>query len=719
MRNKIFVFILSFLFALSLFALTSCNVAGNKKYQITLQEGEFGQLLAKEQAEEGEKVVVEIGGNDYGVYSLFVNDKHIEGNSFTMPDCDVTVSAVLYSANTGAYQVNITGEEGGKTFANLISANQGDTITLKTYVDYNKAVDYYKVNGSAIQGNTFTMPNGEVIVETFYKEIMPATNLSLTVTQSWYDATSHWYASYNNTSVDFTIVVEDYIIYEFYDTKIGGNNFAMMDNIEFIFGPKNTSANTNTNQYYKIIASATGEYYWDRSNGSNGWSSAGTAVTIDIRKTDLLEDGFNGYIVNASIPYASIGLNYQSAYGNLVIMPSMRNTLGGLKSTWASYSEYNVSWGVPKTYVQIAGDGTFILEEEAIQTADKIFIGDSLLSNKAWKNFSVDTSLIGSTANYASVGRNIQYWKNNLNLIETVGAKEIILSCGTEELKTNSVLNTFGMVKELIDQIVETYPNKKLTIISSVPTTSAYSDSNKIMAYNSMVKDYIQTISGAGFIDFASSVYTENLVYKTLYSSNETLNSDGYLLLKRALLNYYGKYTMVGTSWGDTQTFTQEGSWTEGASIIATGTGETYYKQLVGTDFSISLNLTASQIYNGDEYPKFGIEIKNQNKAVYFYIDGSSGLSSSTVGIVEKINGEYSWGTSKEKSVNGLTYSQGNYATLKVEKVGNKVNFIVNGTVILSANFDYGQGSCTVGLFSFNTKVEFKDVNVTVSNKGV
>ena len=102
MRNKIFVFILSFLFALSLFALTSCNVAGNKKYQITLQEGEFGQLLAKEQAEEGEKVVVEIGGNDYGVYSLFVNDKHIEGNSFTMPDCDVTVSAVLYSANTGA-----------------------------------------------------------------------------------------------------------------------------------------------------------------------------------------------------------------------------------------------------------------------------------------------------------------------------------------------------------------------------------------------------------------------------------------------------------------------------------------------------------------------------------------------------------------------------------------------------------------------------------------
>jgi len=727
MKSKILIFILSVLCVFCLVSLTACNSekTNQNKYLVKVENSDLGELVAVSFASAGDVVVVDLNADgDLGVYCLYVNGEKINGNTFTMPACDVTVSATLYTSATSAYNVTILNEDGGKTISNLATATEGQTITLSTYVDYNKKVDYYTVNGSKIEGNTFTMPASNVSVGTVYVELMPETKLVQTVMQSYYNATAYWYAEYSNTAITFNVIVEDYIVYDHYSVDLAGNTIGYIDNVEFVIGPKSTTATSNTSSYYKVLVSASNEYYWQVSNGSGGWSGVSGSITASARQLDLYSDGICGYEVNVTIPYASMGLTYANAYGKLTIAPAMRNTLGSLKTTWASYNKNGVIWGSPKTYIQINSNGEFLLGEEVEQSADYLFLGDSLLSASAWTNFAGDTAILGNTANFADDGKNINYWLNNFDIIQEIGAKEVLISLGTEELKTNGVITTFGMAKELIDKLTEKYPSKKIVIISSIPSASSYADPNKVSAYNSMVKDYVSTLENVAYVDFASAIYQDGLVYSSLYSGTTSLNAEGYVLLRRYILMHYNKYTAQGSVWGDTSVYTQQGTWEEDSSSLVLssgGTCETYYKTKAGKNFVAQVTLTANFIYNNDAFPKFGISVKNQNKSVYFYIDGSSNLTSNYVGRVEKKVNDFDWGSSKETSVSDLQYSAGKYVTLKVEKVDNKFYFSVNGNVALSVDYDFGIGECTVGIFAFNTsitvsgwQIENKDVASTI-----
>ncbi|MBQ9514264.1 MAG: hypothetical protein IJR66_04735 [Clostridia bacterium] len=127
-------------------------------------------------AQEGDVVTLSYvlsNSEAYNFGNFTLNGTAIEGNTFTMPDEDVTVSAtvnkvknVITITQTNAGTITAT-VEGAKVTA----AAQGVEVTLNVNnIKEGYALNEFKVNGTAISGNTFTMPSTDVTVSATYTQ---------------------------------------------------------------------------------------------------------------------------------------------------------------------------------------------------------------------------------------------------------------------------------------------------------------------------------------------------------------------------------------------------------------------------------------------------------------------------------------------------------------------------------------------------------------------
>lgn len=106
-------------------------------------------------------------GTGYQLDHYTVNGQTIQGNTFTMPAGNVTISGV-FTAIT--YTISVTQPSHGTVSSNAQTAHYGDTVTLTftpSSVDWE--LNYFTVNGQSISGNTFTMPAGNVTVSAVAK----------------------------------------------------------------------------------------------------------------------------------------------------------------------------------------------------------------------------------------------------------------------------------------------------------------------------------------------------------------------------------------------------------------------------------------------------------------------------------------------------------------------------------------------------------------------
>ena len=130
----------------------------------------------KQSAEEGETVTLSYNLTNAEAYEFGgfkVNGTAIDGNTFIMPDEDVTVSATvnkvkniitITQTNAGTITATVEG-------ANVTAAAQGVEVTLNVNnIKEGYALNEFKVNGNAIDGNTFTMPDSDVTVSATYTQ---------------------------------------------------------------------------------------------------------------------------------------------------------------------------------------------------------------------------------------------------------------------------------------------------------------------------------------------------------------------------------------------------------------------------------------------------------------------------------------------------------------------------------------------------------------------
>jgi len=119
--------------------------------------------ISHKYADEGEEVTVTVTPNDgYELNAITVNGQAITGNTFAMPKGTAVVRVVFLKIQ---YSVELSGGENGTVTFSADKAGFGDEVTVTAIPDDWYKLDYIKVNGEEITGDTFTMPNGNVAVE--------------------------------------------------------------------------------------------------------------------------------------------------------------------------------------------------------------------------------------------------------------------------------------------------------------------------------------------------------------------------------------------------------------------------------------------------------------------------------------------------------------------------------------------------------------------------
>ena len=118
-------------------------------------------------AKQGDTVTVSATPNEgYELVSITVNGTAISGNTFTMPASDVTVGATFRAIE---YTITTASVSNGTLSANVSKATKGTTVTVSATPNEGYELVSITVNGTAISGNTFTMPAGNVTVSATFK----------------------------------------------------------------------------------------------------------------------------------------------------------------------------------------------------------------------------------------------------------------------------------------------------------------------------------------------------------------------------------------------------------------------------------------------------------------------------------------------------------------------------------------------------------------------
>lgn len=684
------------LFVALCLSLTACGLPGSG-YLITMQS-ETGDVLGSERADAGELVTLRSARRGYTVGAVYVNGRRIEGDSFVMPQSDVTALVVLESEAEDAHTVTVSESgEFGRTVADLSRAREGDTVTLTTYASYANRVQEYLVNGQTIGGNSFTMPDEDVVVTVRYEQMFRPGELVLSATQSYEKATSHWYAGYSENGLTVEAVVQDNIL--FTDTRFLGT-IAYGDNIEFIIGPR-TSATGLDGTRYKVLVGADGSFLFDRYQGGSWVSAGNSGITVSTRPCEQSSHGFNGYWVNVFLPYSLFG-NAGMA-GTLTIAPAMRNTLNALKTVWAAYTGMRCSFGDAKTHILVDTDGTFRASDVK---GGNLFVGDGLLSQSFWGNFFDNLDGMGSVYSIASSGADAAYWSENIPLISDRAPEHIYFSSGVSE---NSVLSTFSDIREFTQRLQAAMPDTALTFITPIPSLAG--DPAKAEALSGMMREWLAS-ENIPCIDLCAAVCQSGVPNRNLYASSVTLSEEGYALLGKLIRLDRGVYPDRGNAeWGDCGCFVATGDWTESAGVLRLRsdiTRKVYYRTPLEGDFEFSLTLSAGTVYNGDAYPKFGFTLQDETRAYCFYLNGENGLTGTRAGIVPYTLGQFDWANSSETDVPGLTYTGSNGALLRLKREGGTIAFYVNDTQVFAGTLGYSK-QVTVGLFSFNTALDIRN----------
>jgi len=99
---------------------------------------------------------------------ISVNGVKFYAKKFQMPAANAEVEVVFKKI---AYKLSFGELVNGTARFSKSPANMGDKITVKLVPDAYAKFDYIRVNGEKINGNTFTMPAGSVVVDVYFVKI--------------------------------------------------------------------------------------------------------------------------------------------------------------------------------------------------------------------------------------------------------------------------------------------------------------------------------------------------------------------------------------------------------------------------------------------------------------------------------------------------------------------------------------------------------------------
>lgn len=133
------------------------------EYTITHLGSVNGKLIiSATKATVGQTITITTIPNEgYVLQEIKLNGQTFSGTSFTMPAHNVTIGAIFKAIE---YTVTTESVSNGTLSVDVTKATKGTTVTVTATANKGYKLASITVNGSAISGNTFTMPAGDVTV---------------------------------------------------------------------------------------------------------------------------------------------------------------------------------------------------------------------------------------------------------------------------------------------------------------------------------------------------------------------------------------------------------------------------------------------------------------------------------------------------------------------------------------------------------------------------
>ena len=132
-----------------------------------------------------------------------------------------------------------------------------------------------------------------------------------------------------------------------------------------------------------------------------------------------------------------------------------------------------------------------------------------------------------------------------------------------------------------------------------------------------------------------------------------------------------------------------------------------YIEELNATRIYYEADFNVLSVKNGDQYPKFGMFAQTTNKTLFFYVDMTTELTATTVGVVYVRNGVWDWNNARSVKVENMTFTGEDSVKLSMSRNGADFIFLVNGeyaiSVIGSELYDVDS---YIGAFGFNTEMK-------------
>ena len=292
----------------------------------------------------------------YKLASITVNGTVISGNTFTMPASAVTVSATFTAIE---YTITTASVSNGTLSTNVSKATIGTMITVTATPSAGYELESITVNGTAISGNTFTMPAGNVTVSATFKAIeYTITHLGSVNGKLIISATK---ATVGQTITITTIPDEGYVLQEI---KLNGKTFS---GTSFTMPAHNVTIGA----IFKAI-----EYTVTTASVSNG------TLSVDVTKAAKGTTVTVTATANTGYKLASITVNGSAISGNTFTMPAGDVTVG---ATFVA-EEYSIT-------VNTDGNGSATASLSVAKIGDLITI--AVTPNE---NYELDKVLVNGSA---------------------------------------------------------------------------------------------------------------------------------------------------------------------------------------------------------------------------------------------------------------------------------------------------------------------------------
>lgn len=213
---------------------------GIKSFNISIPESDLYSAPAS--AAIGSVVTINLNDN-YELISFKLNGNLITGNSFIMPNEDAIITDVIYKKVI----YNITNSDTDITVPE--NAHIGDTVNLESD---NYRIVSFKLNGETITGNSFVMPEEDVIITDIEKEeliVVESAHYPYPNNQNYVQYYEHTFDGATSIRLDITyqLYLDNLYIYD----NASASNYSYVKYYGYSSSLKNESYVVNGN-YVKI-----------------------------------------------------------------------------------------------------------------------------------------------------------------------------------------------------------------------------------------------------------------------------------------------------------------------------------------------------------------------------------------------------------------------------------------------------------------------------------